>query len=437
MVKGMKIQAKEEVMVRPPATGSPPRGTTLWLSNLDMMYRLESYVNCTFFFRSDTFFVSSLLKATLSRALVEFYPLAGRLKRVDHQNGFEIECNGEGVLYIEATANGALLDLGADLGPRPDLTFAPVVDYSKGASALPLFVVQVTRFTCGGVCLGFALSHYVCDGFSLLQFLRTWADIARGAGITAPPFHDRQAVLSARHPPQPEFDHIEYHPPPTLIHPITSTTNNNTSYKKFRLTPDQVKALKESSLLSSTNIGNYTTYEVLAGHVWRCVSMARRLPKNQPTKLHMAVDGRERLLPRLPRGYFGNVVFSATPIALAGDLQENPVGFSVLKVHEALVRMDDRYLRSAIDYLEAVRQGGPAISKYLFDYRSPNLGIISWARLPMYEDFGLGKPVYAGWGSIPAEGISHVLPTHDGTLLYAIALPEQEMAIFEKLFYEL
>ncbi|XP_051114094.1 rosmarinate synthase-like [Andrographis paniculata] len=441
MVEGMKIEVKvkEEVMVRPAAakTGSMPRGTTLWLSNLDTVFPLKSYVDCTFFFRSIPFFNSSILKATLGRALAEYYPLAGRLKWDEQRRRLEVECNGEGVLFIEATANGALLDLGANLGPRPDLTFVPVIDFSKETSALPLFMVQVTRFTCGGICFAFAIDHHLCDGFSAVQFLRTWADIVGCAGITLPPFHDRQAVLSARHPPQLEFDHIEYQPSPTLIDPITSTTNS-TSYKRFRLTPDQVKALKAQCKISSTNqVSNdpYTTYEVITGHAWRCVSMARRLPKNQPTKLHMAVDGRERLLPRLPPGYFGNVVFRATPIALAGDLQENPVGFSVLKVHEALVRMDDRYMRSAIDYLE-IHQG--PLPESLADYRSPNLGIISWARLPLYDDIKvLGKPIYAGPGSIPGEGRSQVLPAHDGSLLYAISLPEQEMAIFEKLFYDI
>lgn len=91
---------------------------------------------------------------------------------------------------------------------------------------------------------------------------------------------------------------------------------------------------------------------MLAGHVWRSTCMARGLAHDQETKLYIATDGRSRLRPSLPPGYFGNVIFTTTPIAVAGDIQSKPIWYAASKLHDALARMDNDYLRSALDYLE-------------------------------------------------------------------------------------
>ena len=68
--------------------------------------------------------------------------------------------------------------------------------------------------------------------------------------------------------------------------------------------------------------------------------------------MYVAVDSRVRLQPPLPRGYFGNAIFMATPMALAGDLISKPIDSAASIIHEVLAQIDDEYLRSALDYLE-------------------------------------------------------------------------------------
>lgn len=46
------------------------------------------------------------LKSSLSDALVVFYPLAGRMK-----GQIFVDCNDEGILYVEAQAHGRILDI--------------------------------------------------------------------------------------------------------------------------------------------------------------------------------------------------------------------------------------------------------------------------------------------------------------------------------------
>lgn len=275
--------------------------------------------------------------------------------------------------------------------------------------------------------MGHASEHHLSDAASCLHFVNTWSDIARGHTYGIRPVFDR-TLLSARNPPHPNFPHIEYQPPPSLPTP-PSNDNSNTTFSIFKLTRHQLNALKAKC--NEGKEGNYSTYEVATGHIWRCVCMARGLPADQESKLHIPVDGRRRLQPPLPLGYFGNVIFTAAPIASCGELVSNPLKFAVGKVHEAIARLDDEYLRSSVDYLEVRAYGS-------HDFKCPNLGIISWAQLPLYyADFGWGKPDYVGPGAAPNEGKSYILPSpKDGGLMYAVTLLKQHMNMFEKLLYQ-
>lgn len=128
---------------------------------------------------------------------------------------------------------------------------------------------------CGGVCLGIANEHHVSDGFSAIHFINTWSNIARGGGIKVPPFFDR-TILHAGDSPEPKFAHNEYHPPPPLVQ-TPETNNPNLNFTVFKLTLDQLNALKTSC--SKEDHQNYSTYEVVSGHLWRCVTAARGLSR--------------------------------------------------------------------------------------------------------------------------------------------------------------
>ncbi|KAK4414009.1 Shikimate O-hydroxycinnamoyltransferase [Sesamum alatum] len=179
-------------------------------------------------------------------------------------------------------------------------------------------------------------------------------------------------------------------------------------------------------------------FEVVAGHVWRCTSMACGLAKDQETKLYIAVDGRSRLQPQLLPGYFGNVLFTAAPIASGGEMQSNPLKFVVRKIHDAIARTnDDNYLKSALDYLE-LQPDIIAISLGQRTYRCLILCVTSWIRLPFDADFGSGKPTHMGPGGPTCEGKCLVMrsPENDGSLLCAILLLKPHMHLFAKIMYD-
>ncbi|KAL1554100.1 shikimate O-hydroxycinnamoyltransferase [Salvia divinorum] len=427
----MKIEVKDSTLVRPSA---PTPAVSLWNSNVDLVVP-NFHTPSVYFYRptgAADFFNTAVMKAALGRALVPFYPMAGRLKR-DEDGRIEIDCNAEGVLFVEAESDGAVDDYG-DFAPNLELRrLIPAVDYSLGISEYPLLVLQVTFFKCGGVSLGVGMQHHAADGFSGLHFINTWSDMARGLDITLPPFIDR-TLLRARDPPQPQFKHVEYQPPPAM----KTYGVDDTVVSIFKLTRDLLNTLKAKSKEDGNTV-NYSSYEMLSGHIWRCACLARGLPEDQDTKLYIATDGRFRLQPPLPQGYFGNVIFTATPMAVAGELESKPVWYGASKIHDALARMDNEYLRSALDYLE-LQPDLKALVRGAHTFRCPNLGITSWVRLPIHDaDFGWGRPIFMGPGGIAYEGLSFVLPSpsNDGSLSVAISLQAEHMKVFEKLLYEI
>lgn len=420
-------------MVRP-AEETPRR--SLWNSNVDLVVP-RMHTPSVYFYRPSgaaNFFDPQVMKEALSKVLVPFYPMAGRLRR-DEDGRIEIDCNAEGVLFVEADTGSVIDDFG-DFAPTLELRqLIPTVDYSGDIGSYSLLILQVTHFKCGGVSLGVGMQHHVADGASGLHFINTWSDMARGLDITIPPFIDR-TLLRARDPPQPAFHHIEYQPPPQLKTPLPNTQNTNVCI--FRITRDQLNTLKNKSKEDGNTI-SYSSYVMLAGHVWRCACKARSLPADQDSKMYIATDGRSRLRPALPPGYFGNVIFTTTPVAVAGELMSKPLWYAASKIHNALARMDDEYLRSALDYLE-LQPDLTALVRGAHTFRCPNIGITSWTRLPIYDaDFGWGRPIFMGPGGIALEGLAFALPspTNDGSLSIAISLQEDHMKLFQKYLYEI
>ncbi|KAJ0030971.1 hypothetical protein Pint_14411 [Pistacia integerrima] len=253
--------------------------------------------------------------------------------------------------------------------------------------------------------------------------------------LHVPPFIDR-TILHARIPPHPTFNHIEYHPPPSMDILESQSSPRPTSMARFRLPLDQINAFKAK--LKNEHGATYSTFVILAAHIWRCVCKARGLPGNQSTKLYIPTEGRSRLNPPLPLGYLGNVIFTATPIALACDIQSKPLIYSVKIIHEALKKMNDEYLRSTLAYAEQHYNNMMTLEQGVPNSNCPNLRIVSWARMPIYDtDFGWGSPIFMGRATIPSEGASFILssPSNERGLSLIICLETPHMELFKKLLY--
>lgn len=141
MEKKMMINVRETTMVKP-SSDAPQRA--LWNANVDLVVP-SMHTPSVYFYRpngASNFMDSNVLKQALSKALVPFYPMAGRLRR-DDDGRIEIDCNGEGVLFVEAETTSVIDDFG-DFAPTLELRrLIPTVDYSGGIHTYSALVLQV------------------------------------------------------------------------------------------------------------------------------------------------------------------------------------------------------------------------------------------------------------------------------------------------------
>ncbi|KAK4369195.1 hypothetical protein RND71_012987 [Anisodus tanguticus] len=193
----MKVSLKNHWVVKP---SEPTWNGTVSLSETDQTYSVV-HVPTTYYYRliCQDNSVTSIIKSSLSKALVHFYPLARRLRWIDGSR-LEIDCDASGVVLTEAETDIKLDDLGRFSLSDPDhISLFPQIDYTVPISQLPLLFVQLTKFQCGAIAPSVAMSHAVADGQSALHFYSEWARLARGEPLMFAPFHDRK-VLRAGEP---------------------------------------------------------------------------------------------------------------------------------------------------------------------------------------------------------------------------------------------
>lgn len=404
-----------------------------YLSNLDQNIAVP--VRTVYFYNSATRGnedAVEVIKESLSKILVPYYPMAGKL--IISTEGKLIVDNNikEGAIFVEAEADCNIKDIGGDITKTNPHTLGKLVYDTPGARSIlemPLMTVQVTKFKCGGFTLGLNLIHCMKDGICAMEFINAWAQVARGLDLKTPPFLDR-TILKARDPSKVEFHHHEF----DQIQDISNTTKlyeeENMIYKTFYFNPEKLELLKKKATENGA-MEKCSTFEALSGFVWRARTAALKMHPDQQTKLLFAVDGRSRFIPPIPKGYFGNAIVLTNSLCKASELLENPLSFTVGLVHKAIDMVTDSYMRSAIDYFEVTR-ARPSLTATLL--------ITTWTRLSFETtDFGWGEPLYSGPVVVPEkEVILFLSHSHDkNSINVLLGLPASAMESFEALVMQI
>ncbi|XP_061373779.1 omega-hydroxypalmitate O-feruloyl transferase-like [Gastrolobium bilobum] len=368
---------------------------------------------------------AQVIKESLSKILVHYYPMAGRLK-ISSEGKLIVDCTEEGVVFVEAEASCVIEDLG-DM-KKPDLeTLTKLVYDIPGATnilEIPPLLIQVTKFKCGGFVLGVNVNHCMNDGLSAMQFVNSWGETARGIDLKIPPFLDR-TILKARNSPKIEFPHNEF----TEIEDVSDTSKlyeEEMLYRSFCFDPDKLELLKKKATEDGV-LKKCSTFEALSAFVWRSRTEALSMHPDQQTKLLFAVDGRSKFVPPIPKGFFGNAIVLSNAMCNACELLKKPLSFTVGLISKAIDMVTDSYMRSAIDYFE-VKRTRPSLTATLL--------ITTWTGLSFHTtDFGWGKPQSFGPATLPEKEVilflSHSEERKSITVL--LGLPASAMKKFEAL----
>uniref|UniRef100_A0ACD5ZKJ4 Uncharacterized protein n=1 Tax=Avena sativa TaxID=4498 RepID=A0ACD5ZKJ4_AVESA len=419
-----KVEVLSSELVAP--ADETPRGS-IWLSNLDLAGR-RGYTPTVYFFHPNAdpgFFSTDSIKDSLARALVAFYPLAGRLG-IDGAGRVQVDCTGEGVVFVTARSDHySLEDLMNEFVPCGEMRDLLVPPTPAPNPPCALLFVQVTRLRCGGVVLGQAMHHSIVDARGAALLFETWASISRGGAGTppVPPCFDH-TLLAARPAAARAvlYDHIEYKPEPEPVDPVSASTYASAI---ITMTKAQVDALKARCAGSST-------FRAVVALAWQCVCRARALPLSAETRLYSMVDMRARLEPPLPAGYFGNAVIRTSVSATVGEVVSSPVVHAARLVRAA-TSQGSEHARSLVDYLEGV----DTMNLPRSGISRAHLRAISWMGMSLSDaDFGWGAPAFMGPALMYYSGFVYVMnaPGKDGALAVVLSLEPETMPEFRKLF---
>ncbi|XP_021846195.2 omega-hydroxypalmitate O-feruloyl transferase-like [Spinacia oleracea] len=367
---------------------------------------------------------AKVIRESLSKALVHFYPLAGRLT-ISPEGKLIVDCTGEGPPFVEAEANCSVSELLsiASVDPMVLKNLVYEVPGAKNIIETPVFTVQVTKFNCGAFAVGIGMNHCMADGISGVEFLNSWGEIARGLPLSTPPSLDR-TNLKARDPPQIDFPHNEF----VDIEDISNTHDlyeeEEMVYKAFPFNTEKLVRLKEKALEGGV-LSKCTTFEALTALVWRARCKSLKMHHDQQTKLLFAVDVRSKLNPNLPKGFFGNGMFLTNALCKAGDLLDSPLSHAVELVQGAVKVVTDSYMRSSIDYFE-MKRVRPSINGTLV--------VTAWSRLDLLSaNFGWGKTIYSGPADVPGKEVVLFLPSGEDkrSINVHLEMPISAMKTFE------
>ncbi|WMV35765.1 hypothetical protein MTR67_029150 [Solanum verrucosum] len=386
---------------------------------------------------------NAAIQLGLQKALAIYREWAGRLGKDEHDNPV-ILLNDEGVRFVEASADSTL-DKVMPFKPSASLlNLHPSLN-----NVVELVQVQVTRFTCGSLVVGFTAHHTVADGHSTSNFLVAWGQACRGLGINPLPLHDR-TIFNPRNPPLIEYEHkgTEFMSKSVKkensLNESTHHVTEDIVVHKVHFTVEFLAKLKAkaSSMNNNNNNNNkpYSTFESLVAHLWRAITKARGLSGFETTHIRISVNGRMRLNPRVPNEYFGNLVLWAFPTSKVKDLLREPLPYATKLIHDAVTKVNNNYFRSFIDFANHKEEDlipTADMSKHIL---CPNLEVDSWLRFPFYDlDFGTGCPYMFMPSYFPTEGMMFLLPSFigDGSIDAFIPLFQDNLPTFKKICYSL
>ncbi|KAJ9135162.1 hypothetical protein P3X46_032373 [Hevea brasiliensis] len=403
------------------------------LSDIDDQEGLRFQFSFIMFYRSEPSMKgkdpANIIREALGEALVFYYPFAGRIIQGPNRK-LMVDCNGQGILFIEADADITIEQLGDSMQPPcpciEDLLYD--VPGSAGILGCPLLLIQVTRLACGGFVLAIRLNHTMSDSLGLAKFLMATAEIARGARTPSLFPVWRREILNARDPPHVTHVHHEYEEIPindTNKNSVMTLDLPNMAHLSFFFGPREMRSLRSHL---PPHLRKCSTFELLTACLWKCRTIALELDPDEIVRLLCVINlrGKQNQL-KVPNGYYGNAFAFPAALSTAGELCKNPLEYAIESIRKAKNLMSEEYIRSVADLM--VIKGRPHYTT-VWNFLVADT---TWAGL-VEVDFGWGKPLFGGpIGALPYRSFFSRFKNSNGEygIVVPILLPRPVMKRFQ------
>ncbi|KAI3519245.1 hypothetical protein L1887_08272 [Cichorium endivia] len=372
---------------------------------------------------------SKLLRDSLSETLTRFYQFAGKYVDDNH-----IECNDEGVHYVETRVDG---DLSSFLA-KPDYSLLqgllPMPPNAKEPTrGYHLVLIQVNFFSCGGVAISMSNSHKLIDGRTYSTFLNAWGSSAKGDPENK--IYLNFVSSSLFYPNTKAASNASVNLSFLAVRPLLMKSGA-CSTKRFRFDSYALQALKEKAdaSVSSTRVIAVTSL------IWKCATAAaRKLHGERPSIFQISMNLRGRFTPPIPENAIGNICWTTVASCELNDslTLETMIGY----VKSGIAKVDSSFLEKfkgeqGTDYvIDEMKRAAGQMSSYDADYYSSsslcNSGLTD-------ADFGWGRPVWSCYGNFTDDvplfaNVILLMDASNGDGIEAwVTLSREEMDILER-----
>lgn len=355
--------------------------------------------------------ITSRVKSALARALVPYYPLAGRVRPTPDGSALEVVCRNQGAVFIQAVSDYTSSEF--ETAPKyckqwRKFLSLHVAEVLKGA---PPLVVQLTWLSDGGATLAVGFSHCLCDGIGSADFLNFFAELASCKGdepaeLKACPVWNRHILnLTSISNNNNSVNHPEFQKVPDLCGFLTRFSQERLVPTSIVFDKKKLTELKNSANPVNWSNDSFTSFEVVAAHVWRSWARSLNLPPKQILKLVFSINIRHRVKPSFPSGYYGNAFVLGCAQTSAKDLVEKGLGHTAELIKRAKERVDDSYVREVVESVSSERACPDSVGVLIMS---------QWSRLGLDRvDFGMGRPVQVG--PVCSDRYCLVLPVNGQT----------------------
>uniref|UniRef100_A0A1J3JX66 Protein ECERIFERUM 26 n=1 Tax=Noccaea caerulescens TaxID=107243 RepID=A0A1J3JX66_NOCCA len=389
------------------ATRPSETGTTHEPTGLDLAMKLH-YLTAAYIYSSET--ARDLTVAHVKEAMfVLFDQIAwttGRFWRRDSGRPY-IKCNDSGTRFVEGECNLTV----EELLSKPDPSVDEFLVYHKPIGPelpfSPLIYVQMTRFKCGGLALGFSWANIMGDSFSLLYAFSLWAKAISGGKIYIPKTSNGDRRFWSLNPKVKDLNSIK------RVDPVGDlwVTPNDKKMANYCFNLSVAEQILPH--FPANGDGYFPVFEILAGIIWKCIAKVRE--EQEPVTVTIIRKDSNDLK---PRGIRNSQMISSVH-----------VNFPVAEANvEELVKC----IEKATDERCGIDEIGESCDGNLdFVVYGAKLTFMDLSEVDLYEAKVKDKSpesVYCNVEGIGEEGLVVVFPAANSEeRVVTMTLPEEEM----------